>query len=473
MKSILLGLDIGTTKLCAVAVESETGRLVAVESAPNDAHIPTEAGGAEQDPAVVMMRIQEVARRLSTRPELDGYSIDGLGVTGQMHGVLLIDADGSPVSPLVSWQDQRGHRKSTRCGRTYVEELRERIQTEDTGCEPSTGYGAVTLLRLKDEDLIPANSRALTIHDFVVMQLCDVAATDPTDAASWGIFDVRDGQRWLPSALVSFPFMRDLLPSVLGTGTVAGRISSSAARVTGFPHGLPVAVALGDNQASFLGSVPSAHESLLLNLGTGGQISVPIDRFASLPLLETRPLLPGLWLLVGASLCGGRAYQILADFFADVGRELFGCDVGDALYERMNVLADEATEDCDHLCAHTLFEGTRKDPTIRGDFIGISSQNFTPANLTRACIAGMVDELVSMYAQAEDAGANIGTVVGAGNAIRRNPIVRYEIERRLSMPLYLSSRTEEAAVGAALVGGVAAGVYSDWRMAVSHSAAKE
>lgn len=466
MKSVLIGLDIGTTKLGAVAVETATGRLTAVESVPNDAHLPTEADAAEQYPGRILSGIAELTRRICDRVTLDGYEIDGLGVTGQMHGILLVDSGGNCLSPLISWQDRRGHRMSSRFGRTYVEELRDRIPSTDTGCEPATGYGAVTLLRLWDEGKIPANSRALTIHDYIVMQLCGTAVTDPTDAASMGVFDVRHGGRWLPAALDAFPFMADLLPPVQGTSTVAGRISIHAASLTGLPEGLPVAVALGDNQASFLGSVPSVDRSMLINLGTGGQISIPIDRFAKIDALETRPLLPGLWLLVGASLCGGRAYQILADFYAAVGRELFGCDAPDDLYDRMNALAEQAPEDSDYIHAGTLFEGTRKDPDVRGSFTGIGPQNFTPANLTRACITGMVDELVSMYKQAEDAGARADVAVGAGNTVRRNPVVRREIERRLLMPLHLSPHTEEASVGAALAGGVAAGAYPDWETAV-------
>lgn len=461
MKSILLGLDIGTTKICAIAIEAETRTVIATETAPNGSHIPVNNDGAEQDPLRIIQQVYEILHRICLRIDQKYYSIDGLGITGQMHGVLLIDSNGNPTTPLISWQDKRGHYKSDRFKRTYVEELRQRLgDTSDTGCEPATGYGAVTLLRLWDEGLITPDSYALTIQDFVVMQLCGSIAIDPGDAASWGIFDVHHGRRWLPSALEAFPFFKSILPEVAAAGTVAGKASSCAALLTGLPDGLPIAVALGDNQASFIGSVPSVSESLLLNLGTGGQISMPIDHFISMAPLETRPLLPDLWLLVGASLCGGRAYQILANFFIRVGHELFGCNANDNIYDKMNVLAEKADLDSGHLIASTFFEGTRKDPNLRGAIANIDSENFTPGNIIRACITGMVDELISMYLNAREAGVDIKHIVGAGNAVRQNSVVRQEIERRLSMPLQISCQSEEAAAGAALIGGLASGVFS-------------
>ncbi|MHB1458968.1 MAG: sedoheptulokinase [Armatimonadota bacterium] len=460
MKSLLLGLDIGTTKICAVAIEAETRMVIAIETVLNNSHLSVDNDGAEQEPLVILKQACKMLHQICLRIDSKIYSIDGFGVTGQMHGVVLVDSTGNPITPLISWQDKRGHHRYERFQQTYVEELRQCLgDTSDAGCEPATGYGAVTLLRLWDEGLLPTGSHALTIQDFVVYQLCGSMTIDPSDAASWGIFDVHHGKRWLPSALKALPFLERVLPEIYATGTTAGRLTSCAASITGLPQGLPIAVATGDNQASFIGSVPSVCESMLLNLGTGGQISIPVDHFVLLPSVETRPLFSDYRLLVGASLCGGRAYNILADFFIRVGHELFGCN-SDSLFDKMNQIAGETIADCENLKASTLFEGTRSNPDIRGSFTNIDSQNLTPGNMIRACITGMVDELIDMYLNARDAGVDIKYVVGAGNAIRRNPVVRSEIERRLSMFLHESPNTEEAAVGAALIGGYASEVFS-------------
>jgi len=457
---ILIGLDIGTTKLCAVAVDT-AGALRAVEHAANDTRIPGDADAAEQDASAILMRAMELLTRLCARPELAGAQVQALGVTGQMHGVLLADAAGQPLSPLITWQDGRGNRPIRAGGRSYVEEFAARVGAAalaDCGCTPASGYGAVTLLRLQEEGLLPAGAMALTIQDLLVRTLCGTAVTDPTDAASWGIFDVRHGGQWLPDAATALGLPDGILPAVMPTGSLAGHLLPALAAQTGLPDGLPVAVAIGDNQASFLGSVPALGDTLLLNLGTGGQMSVPVGRYTTAPGLDTRPLLPNLWLLVGASLCGGRAYQVLERFFAAVGRELFGIDGDAACYEAMNRLAAQAAADCGGLAASTRFAGTRLTPAQRGAVTGIDTTNLTPGNLTHAVIAGMVDELVEYFHLAQQAGARPTHLAASGNAVRQNPVVRQEIERRLEMPLHIPACQEEAAVGAAMVGGMAVGM---------------
>jgi sedoheptulokinase len=317
-------------------------------------------------------------------------------------------------------------------------------------------------LRMREEGMLPGHGIALTIHDLLVRSLCGASVTDPTDAASWGIFDVRDGGRWLPQAQNALELPAGMLPEVAATGSIAGVLLPEVARDIGLPQGLPVAVALGDNQASFIGSVPSMRDTCLLNLGTGGQMSVPISRFARTESLDTRPLVGGQWLLVGASLCGGRAYHILESFFAGVGRDLFGVEVTDKLYETMNRLASESADDCGGLCASTLFEGSRTDAAVRGSLRAIDGGNLTVGNLSRAVIVGMVEELAAYLDAARDSGSTARLLAGSGNAVRRNPVVRAEIEKRVGMPLKLPPHQEEAAVGAALAAGVAVGVYKDW-----------
>lgn len=455
---ILLGVDIGTSKLCVVAVAADGGALLAVEDAPNDTGLPGEPDSAEQDAAALLARVPALLARLHHHPEVAGARPLALGVTGQMHGVVLADSAGRPLSPLITWQDGRGNRLAG-SGRSYVDEVRHRLcaAAADSGCQAASGYGAVTLLRLCEEGRLPVGATALTIQDLLVATMSGAPATDATDAASWGLFDVRHGGRWLPGAAGALGLPEELLPALRPTGSRAGTLLPGMAASTGWlPAGLPVAVAIGDNQASFVGSVPALADTVLLNLGTGGQLSVPIDHFARVEGLDTRPLLPGLWLLVGASLCGGRAYQVLERFFAAVGRECFGYADPPELYAVMHRLAE--TVDADGgLRADTRFSGTRLDPCARGALRGISTDNFTPAHLTRAVLAGMVEELAAFYRQAGAAGAHPTRLAASGNAVRRNPALRQEIARQLAMPVMLPPCAEEAAHGAALIGGMAIG----------------
>ncbi|MDO8585679.1 MAG: FGGY family carbohydrate kinase [Armatimonadota bacterium] len=465
---VLIGLDIGTTKLCAAALDSSSGRMMAVEDAPNDSRVESAPGVAEQDAGSIAGKSLALLARLSSRPEIRQSEVVGIGVTGQMHGVVVVDSAANPVTPLVTWQDGRGTAEYSTSGRSYAEELAHRLGDEAlkaSGCGPATGYGAVTLLRMKEEGCLPAGATALTIHDLIVRVLCGAAVTDPTDAASWGIFDVRHGSRWLPEALDALSLPDGMLPGVVPTGSVAGGLLPDVAQRIDLPYGTPVAAALGDNQASFMGSVPSMSESVLLSLGTGGQMSAPIGRFARADGLDTRPLVAGQWLLVGASLCGGRAYEILEKFFAGVGSSLFDAGGTERLYDRMNRLAADADEECGVLTASTLFEGSRLDPGARGSIANVSGANFTVGNLTRAVIKGMVAELAAFLDCARRAGAVPKFCSGSGNAVRRNIVVRNEIQKQVGMTLRMPPHPEEAAVGAALAAGIATGVYADWTAA--------
>ena len=465
---ILVGVDLGTTKLAALALDAGSGALLAVRDCANRFQLPAGEAASEQDAAAICAAAMGLLRELVNDQAVHGADILGVGVTGQMHGVVIIGDDGTPLTPLINWQDGRGQWPDAGTDMSYADAVctllgEERVQR--SGGRPASGYGSVTLYRLARGTQLPADGKALTIHDLLVYQLCGHAATDPTDAASWGLYDVRDGEGWLPGAEEALGIPTDILPEILPTGTVAGTISPAGAVASGLPQGVPVAVALGDNQASFLASVPSLTTTLLLNLGTGGQMTVASPAFLRHPALETRPLIPGHWLLVGASLCGGRAYQLLARFFAQVGADLLGVPVDEAsLYPRMNVLAD-AVEGIALPVVAPLFCGTRVDPHARASISGLTPENFSPAALTRATIQGMLDELLQAYEIARAAGAVPVTVVGAGNALRRNPVMQREISTRTGLELLLPPLREEAAVGAALTAGVASGVITDWQHA--------
>jgi len=465
---VLIGLDIGTSKLSAAALDGNGGRVVGAVSAPTSAALRGAPEAAELDPGRVVGSSMGLIADLLGRAGVPKEGVSGIGVTGQMHGVVLVDRDGRALTPFVSWQDRRGALRCRASGRTYAEELSWRLgerATEASGCRAATGYGGVTLLRMSEEGPLPRGATALTMPGMVVRELCGAAAIDPTEAASWGIFDVRHGERWLAEAEEALGGGFGALPETLATGSRAGALRPEAASAAGLPAGIPVAVALGDNQASFLGSVPSLPDTVLFNIGTGGQVSVPVDHFMRAEGLETRPLVNGLRLLVGASLCGGRAYEVLEAFFAGVGRELFGADRAGSLLDAMNRLAGRAEPECGGLRAGTVFEGTREDPARRGSLAGIGASNLTPANLARAIIVGIVDELMCYYGIARRAAGEPAQVAGAGGAIRDNPVLREEIERRVGAGLWLAPQEPEAAVGAALSGGVAAGVYEDWQAA--------
>jgi len=416
-----LGMDIGTTNLSAVLVDIKSGEVLDGYTVENDTGIKSESWERLQD----AQGIWEIAKYIKGR--LSGKRIDCIGLTGQMHGILYTDSFGKAVSPLYTWQDCRGDLIRSN-GQTYTQSL-----SAEVGKNLATGYGSVTHSYNLDNGLVPGNAKwAMTIQDYIAMKLADqtIPKMHITNSESFGA-----------------PGWSKLAPMI--------RTTDKNVCIGSTSDGVPVAVAIGDNQASFIGSVRSSADCLLVNIGTGGQITIAADDVtADYPDVDRRPYVDSGTLLVGYSLCGGYAYELLETMFREIVA-LSGVQCG-SLYEQMNILASQPPED--KLTISTQFRGTRSNPEIRGAIWDISDRNLTPAHLIQAVLQGIVDELLVPYRNMCKSIKRQPTVlVGAGNGIRRNPVLQRKFEEALGMPMNIPVHKEEAAYGAALFAAVACG----------------
>lgn len=416
----IIALDIGTTKIAAVVFDCENKTNIAVVSEINQATVSgLPAGRHEQCPLIILNQCMDLLRQLEEK-----YLPSAIAVTGQMHGVLLVDNELEPVTNLITWCDQRAVK--------LTDEIdRDNWPTERTGCYLHPGYGGATLTLLAQEHLIPSNAKALTIADFIVAKLSGVVASDPTHAASWGIMDIANNC-WDAELLETLRIPPEILPEIKPS---CKRLGTSK-----------ICVSIGDNQAGFIGACGFADKSLLLNLGTGGQISFPCDNIIIENEMEVRPLFDGRFLMVGASLCGGRSYALLKDFFKNTARAFGGTELSDSqIYGVMDSLALSAT---DRLGVDTRFAGTRMTPDTKGSISSITINNFTLANLCLGFIHGMIDELISMIPI--DMISCFTSVMAGGNAVRKNPLAKQLISEKLGLECELTSVSEEAAAGAAM-----------------------
>ncbi len=424
-----LGLDIGTTTISAVVYDSDTGVLTS-RTIKNDSFLAGQSWERIQDPCLICEKSLSVVRELlSLYPE-----VAAIGLSGQMHGILYLDEQGEPVSPLFIWQDGRGDLLYDE-KHSWAAHLSER-----TGYSLATGYGMVTHYYNLNHNLVPPGAAKLcTIHDYLAMKLSGrtIPVTEATDAASLGLYD-GPNHRFDPEALQTAGIDPAILPEVvtdpcLGTGI----------------FGIPVYAALGDNQASFLGATGGQTDVLLVNIGTGGQVSVYSPDYIRTQTLETRPFPDGGWLLVGASLCGGRSYALLESFFRDTVKLVTGQEI--SAYDAMAKAMDAAPDLSGSIKVTTLFQGTRKDPTLRGSIEHIGTDNFTPAHFIYGVMQGMADELYAMYEGYLALGGKPPvSMVGSGNGLRKNPHLCRIFEKTFGMPLILSQNDEEAACGAAI-----------------------
>ena len=429
-----IGIDIGTSSICGVRYDAITGESTALTK-PNTAALATDEPWAfRQDAEQILQIVKDLLSKLLTE------DVVSIGFSGQMHGMLYVDAEGHAVSPLYTWQDGSGDQLFQN-GKTYVQWL-----METTGYNVSTGYGLVThFYHLHNGTLPPSACHLCTVMEFVAMNLCGTQnlLCEPSNAASLGFFDKRN-LRFDVEALHRAGISESFLPEVSPSGTTVGF----------FPFGgknIPVRVAIGDNQASFLGSVSQRQNSVLISIGTSSQISVFSPDYAEVDSLDTRPLPGGGYILVGAALCGGVSLAMLKDFFGKTINKFTNQTLtDDEIYKHMfesSVCTPSVP------VVETTFEGTRLDPSRRGSITDITLRNFTPETLVEGFLQGICKELHDFYL-ALPANLREGrtTLVGSGNALRRNARLREVLTSTFGLPLELTPHAEEAALGAALSG---------------------
>ncbi len=465
-----LAVDLGTTSIAAVAV-SPDGRIVASVQAPNTASLPDlPVHHAEQDPSQLRDIAIDVLRELAC--DLPGTPAC-LGLTGQMHGLLLIDESRNPLSPLITWQDRRANQScrpteadpnapTTTWLTDYLAQCRD-LDLERTGCRLAPGYLAVTLSILNQTGAIPTGAcRASFPADWLAAELTDTpVVTDRSNAAASGVFDLV-GDQWSQSLLAAGGLDETWLPDVVESGTVIGTLVSKWAAKTGLPTGLPVCGAIGDNQAAVLGSLPSDETAIQINVGTGGQINWPISRFQRIPDMDTRYLPHDRFLVVGAGLAGGDAYawvnRTVGNWLSTFGE----APSPDRIYDRLSDLAADIPADADGLICTPSFRGTRRGPMDRGLFQGITFDNFTPGHVARAVLSGIAEGFAWFLENAGEAGpSGCQRIVGSGNGLRHNRLLIDSLASRFGRPVYMTEHAQEAAVGAALLAGAECGVWTD------------
>jgi len=428
MKTI--GIDLGTTTISAAVLDPRERRVVESRTIPNGGFLETGRPWERCQDAAALVR---AAREL-----LDGlletyHDAAAIGLTGQMHGILYLDRAGRALSPLYTWQDGSGEQPCAN-----YPSLTDWIRSV-CGVETATGYGLVTCLaHCKAGRLPPDADTVCTIADYLGMVLTGRSRPllHASNAASLGFFDAGRGA-FQREALETLGLNDALLPEV------TGRLVSLGAY-----HGIPVCVAVGDNQASFLGAAGRAEDTVLVNMGTGGQISLLSKDAFTAPGIEARPFLDGTFLLVGSSLCGGRAYAILERFLRRYVRAATGID--EPQYAVMERLARAAADAEDGMRVSTLFRGTRTEPARRGGISNLSEENFTPEGLVYGVLQGMADELHEHYLRIQaGAGLRAKRLIGSGNGLRRNPVLQEVFSKTFQMELSLPPLEEEAACGAA------------------------
>jgi sedoheptulokinase len=442
MKAI--GIDLGTTSICGVLIESRSEKLLKSVTKSNTAALQTDQPFERlQDVGIIVSIAQEIIAQFCSEES----GIEVIGITGQMHGVLYIDKDGKAVSPLYTWQDESGKQVNNERV-SYVDAL-----AEETGYALYSGYGCVTYYFHLMKEKVPLTACGIcTIGDYLAMQLTNekVPIIHSSNADSLGCYLTMQKSFDL-KALAGVGMDKTFFPQVESGYRLVGRTSK----------GVGVSCAIGDNQASFLGAVKDMEHSILINVGTGSQISVMAKNNVTVTGKRTniRPCIADRNLLVGASLCGGKAYSILEQFFQSV-IELSNQRSVKNIYDQMEEAGFLAWEEKNHLLISTKFCGTRQNSKERGSILNIAPSNWKAGPVVVGFLEGIANELLEMYSEMEGKTFDKSTVlVGSGNGMRKNKLLQKICAELFHLPVQIPLHDEEAAYGAALYSLVCAGAF--------------
>lgn len=472
MPNHYLAIDVGSSTVTAIIIDLDLKSVVGSASAANTAEITTPAdkkiGRSDWDLEVMTELAVKNAAGLIERTKAQPAAI---GVTGQQQGLQLLDNDLETVGTFISWQDQRSKDLLPGENRTYLDSMGETGGAEvepgglpafpNTGCPLVTGYTTPNLFWLKANNELPENVNGITAPEFVVSRLTgERPVTDPTDALSWGVYDVNK-LGWDFQLIDTLDLDRALFSNLAESCTPAGQLTTQMAEKLGAKAGIPVSVASGDHQCSFAGTVADYENTVAINVGTGGQASVYINKPTPRGWLELRPFIQKGYLLAGVGVVGGRTFRTLRDFFNNASRLIAGYELDpDTLYERLVELAAEVPAGAEGVKVDPLFTGSRSNPLAKAAIRELTPATFTPGHMARALFEAMALQLADSYREAARLGAGERSkLVGSGNGVKLNPVLRESLEAEFGMTIQLGSHNEEAAVGAALCAAVADGSF--------------
>jgi xylulokinase len=436
--TVLVGLDVGTTGVKALAVSPE-GDVLARAEAAYSLSTP-HPGWAEQNPAD-WWRAAETALA-SVAPD----QAAGIGLSGQMHGLVALDENDRVLRPAILWNDQR---TAAECA-----EIEERVGLSRlvtlTGNRALPGFTAPKLLWLRsnEPDLYGRIKQILLPKDYVRLRLAGERGTDVADASGTLLFDVAR-RRWSEEVLDALDVPPEWLPPALESPAVSGRTGG----------GVPVAAGAGDQAAGALGVGVVDGGPLSVVLGTSGVVFAALPRFAADPegrLHAFCHAVPGHWHAMGVMLSAAGSLRWFRDAFAT-----------DESYDRLVEEAGEWPAGAEGLAFLPYLAGERTphaDPDARGAFVGLSLRHDRGA-LVRAVLEGVAYGLRDSLELLRALGVRPDAGRVSGGGARSDLWVRI-VASVLGLPLERTVVEEGAAYGAALLGGVAGGVFADVREAV-------
>ncbi len=458
----LMGLDIGTSGTKALLID-ETGAIIATHTEEYPLSIP-QPGWAEQDPQHWWQASLTCIRKVLEKSGASAGALCGLSLSGQMHGLVPLDAAGQVIRPAILWCDQR---TGAECDQVIAAAGGLDALLGMTNNSMLTGYtgGKLLWMRQHEPELFARMKLFLNPKDYILFRLTGEQSTEVSDASGTGFFDVAH-RRWHDGLIAKLGLDRSLFPRCLESCEVAGKLTAEIAAQCGLPAGLPVVAGGGDAviQTTGMGLVSPGIVGVVI--GTSGVVAMGLDRFAPNPGGKLQVFCnnaPDLWHAMGVTLTAGGSYRWYRD-------TLCGDEIARAAAEKRNVYdlmgepAAQSKPGAGGLVFLPYLQGERcpyPDPNARGAFVGLTLGH-TKGDITRAVMEGIscsltqVGNLLLSLLPGVSAQYVIASGGGAASPLWRQ-ILADLFQREVRT---LVGAGEGGAHSAALLAGVGTGVYS-------------
>ena len=455
---IVIGVDVGTSGAKAVAVD-EAGKLVGSALVEYPLHSP-KPNWAEQDPADWKRATIEALSQLAHAPGVDASDVKGLGLTGQMHGSVFLDARNQVLRPAILWCDQR---TAKQCDEITAKVGADRLI--EMVCNPAlTGFTAPKILWLRENEpeVYAKVHKVLLPKDYIRYELTGEFATDVADASGTLLFDVKN-RTWHTELMSLLDVPADFMPPAYEGPEVTGQLSAEAAAATGLPAGIPVVAGGGDQAAGGVGCGIVRTGVISSTVGTSGVVFAFADEVRLDPQGRVHTFchsVPGKWHVMGVMLSAGGSLRWFRDALCQ-DEKAVAAETGADPYEYITAAAATIGAGAEGLIFLPYLTGERtphKDPYAKGAFIGLSLRH-TRAHMARAVLEGVAFGMRDSLEIVREMGVPIEQVRASGGGAR-SPLWR-QIQADVNQaPLVTINVDEGPAYGAALLATVATGLHA-------------
>ena len=449
-KQYFIGIDTSTTATKSILIDQD-GKIVAVASSQYAYETPHPLW-SEQDPDLWWQATIQSIKGVLQSSGINPQNVEGIGLTGQMHGLVILDEQGSVLRPAILWNDQR---TQAQCDQIRVQIGKERF-IKISGNDALTGFTAPKILWVRDEEpeLYKRIRHVLLPKDYVRYKLTGEFALDRAGGSGTVLFDLAK-RDWSKELIEELGMQADWFPPTLeGTQSTAG-LTIAAAEATGLMTGVPVFGGGGDQAAAAVGTGAVKEGIISLSLGTSGVVFATTNS----PFIEAEGRLhafchavPGRWHLMGVMLSAAGSLRWFRDTFK-----------ADASFDEIVSGAKDVPPGSEGLLFLPYLTGERTpypDPLARGGFIGLTVRHTFP-HFTRSVLEGVAFGLRDSFELIKQAGLkeiNQVRITGGG---AKNPFWRQIIADVLNTNIYSVDSKEGAAFGAALLAATGAGTFTD------------